>query len=625
MIVKHKIIYEENEAVLCVYLSEDSEEFAKEFGSKDEFEKQTGLMDQIKDYLNNNHINFGGKVVKIIAGSLVVATMLFTGAGGDTDVNASTNAVTYTVESGDNLGVIASKYGITVDDIRTNNNITGDIIHPGQVLNVGTTANTYTVKSGDNLSIISSRLGLSVNQLKSYNNLSNDVIYPGQVLKLSGQTTPGTSTTNISTYTVKSGDSLFAIANRSGLTVNQLITYNNLTSDNIQPGQTLMLQQNSEVGTYTVKSGDSLFLIAQRYNMSVNDLKLLNNIGDTIYPGQTIKVVQAAEDTTSAYTVESGDSLWLIANREGVSVNQLKSMNNLTSDTVLPGQVLTIPAAGAAAPVAPTTTAPAQSNVTVRVRRDNGAVQSISLEQYVVGVIASEIPPHFNEEAFKAQALAARTYAVSKTQDGVILYDDARDQVYKDTAELKQEWGANFDKYYAKSQNAVNATSGQVLKYDGDLIVAYYHSTNNGRTENPVNVWGGDVPYLKSVSSSWDTKSPEFYRTKTMSYSEFRSRLGIPSTSSLSASVISRTDGDAVGTINISGRQFSGSQVKSSLGLRSQDFDLKFDGSKVTITTRGWGHNVGMSQYGAHYMGEDGYSYRQIISHYYNNVTIENI
>lgn len=566
MIVKHKIIVENNEKVLVVYLDNNLEEFASELGSN-AVEREKNLKEQIKDYINSHNIKFNGKVVKVLAGALLVATLAFA-PGGNIKANAASISQSYVVEQGDSLWRIANNYGISVDDLKEMNQLTSDTIHIGQTL-------------------------LVKEKIESDN-----------------------------FYIVSENDSLYKISKVSNLSISQLKTYNNLTSDTIHIGQTLLLIPNAEIGTYSVEPGDSLWNIAKKYSMSVNDLKILNNTSDTIFVGQKLQVIQASSPQT--YTVQPGDSLWSLARGYNTTVNDLQALNNLTSDTIYPGQTLYVPNVGTTQPpiVTPPTT---ETDMTVTIRRANGTIQYISLEEYVVGVVAAELGAGFNDASYKAQALAARTYAAKRVVEGKTITDTDSHQVYKDASQLRQLWGANdYNTYYPQVERAVNETSGQVIEYNGDYIDALFFSTSNGKTENPVYVWGGELDYLQSVDSHWDTKSPYFYRVNTFTNSEFAARLGV-SSSNLYANVLSRTANGSVNTINIAGRTFSGNYVKSRLGLRSNDFDIRISGGKVTIEQRGWGHSVGLSQYGAYYMGQEGYTYDQIIHHYYQGVNIVNL
>ena len=206
---------------------------------------------------------------------------------------------TYTVKSGDSLYKIANKYGIAVNELKVLNNLTTNNLQIGQVLKVptgtvSTESNTYTVKSGDSLWNIANRYGTTVNNLKTINNLTSDNLQIGQVLRVpsseSGTETGGTIQGN--TYTVKSGDSLWKIANNYGTTVNAIKSLNGLTSDNLRIGQTLLIPSNIPISnTYTVKSGDSLWSIARRFNTTVNTLKSLNGLtNNTLQIGQTLRL-----------------------------------------------------------------------------------------------------------------------------------------------------------------------------------------------------------------------------------------------------------------------------------------------------------------------------------------------
>lgn len=260
---------------------------------------------------------------------------------------------------------------------------------------------------------------------------------------------------------------------------------------------------------------------------------------------------------------------------------------------------------------------------TINLKLKSGNVIAIPLEEYIVGVVGAEMPAAFSIEALKAQAVAARTYALKKDASGKTLSTTVSDQTYKTIDELKAMWGNSFNTYYNKVKSAVEATKGEYMTYNGSYIDALYFSTSNGKTEDPIYVWGNAYPYLKVVDSSLDKNVSSYKYTKTMSLSEFSSKLGVTVSSNSDINILSRTTGDRVNEIIIGGKTFTGVNVRTILQLRSADFTIDISGSTVTIVTYGYGHGCGMSQYGANELGKQGYSYSQILHHYYTNIEIQ--
>ncbi len=294
---------------------------------------------------------------------------------------------TYTVQSGDTLWGIANTHDTTVNNLKQINDLTSDTIYVGQVLKLKQRSTTqqessqpsqsnssdfYTVKAGDSLWKIAMGNDLTVSHLKQMNNLTTNTIYVGQQLRIKEEQTnsqasqsnsqTNQSSQNAGTYTVKAGDTLWGIANDHDTTVNALKQNNHLSSDTIYVGQVLSLGQTASTGshsqstastqsptsngTYTVKSGDTLWSIANANDMTVAQLKQKNDLSnDTIYVGQTLNVsstksASATSTASTTYTVKSGDSLWQIASANGTTVNQLKALNNLSSDLIYAGQQL---------------------------------------------------------------------------------------------------------------------------------------------------------------------------------------------------------------------------------------------------------------------------------------------
>ena len=178
----------------------------------------------------------------------------------------------------------------------------------------------------------------------------------------------------------------------------------------------------------------------------------------------------------------------------------------------------------------------------ITLKRSNGEILQINLEEYLIGVVAGEMPTSFNIEALKAQSVVARTYTLKLMESGKTITDDVSTQVYKSNAELQNIWGSSYNTYYNKIKNAISSTKGLCIKYNGSLIDAVYHSTSNGYTEDPVNVWENNIPYLKIVSSPWDTSCSSFLRSLIISFDKISSVLGIDFNSSSSIEIISKDD-----------------------------------------------------------------------------------
>ncbi|HIS12743.1 MAG TPA: stage II sporulation protein D [Candidatus Onthocola stercoravium] len=264
-------------------------------------------------------------------------------------------------------------------------------------------------------------------------------------------------------------------------------------------------------------------------------------------------------------------------------------------------------------------------NVTVK-DVDSNEETNLDLEEYVVGVVAGEMPASFEIEALKAQAIAARSYALSKIETSTESYDlvtDITNQVYITTEDMQEKWGEDYDFYYDKIKNAVSATKNLVMEYEGDVISAYYFAMSNGATEDVSLVFGESRDYLKSVDSSWDESVKNFSVTTTFTKEEFCSKLSIDC-SNITIGAIDRSSTNRVNTIVINDKEFKGTTLRTLLGLRSTDFTIDI-ADDIKITTKGYGHGVGMSQYGANEMAKNGASYEEILNHYYKDIDIVEI
>lgn len=259
-------------------------------------------------------------------------------------------------------------------------------------------------------------------------------------------------------------------------------------------------------------------------------------------------------------------------------------------------------------------------------------IETPLLEDYVAGVVAAEMPADFELEALKAQALTARTYIVKqmiKKQNiadlpkGAVVSDTQMHQVFLNDQELQKKWKSDYTWKMKKIKEAVQATQGQILTFENNPIEAQFFSTSNGFTENSEDYWANSLPYLRSVESPWDEASPKFLNQITLPVTVFEKKLGVNLGSNGSVgTVLARTDGKRIEQIEISGKKFTGREIREKLDLKSSDFTWKRIEDKIVITTKGYGHGVGMSQYGANGMAKEGKNYKDIVTHYYKGVEI---
>lgn len=248
------------------------------------------------------------------------------------------------MQSGDSLWSISKKLGVSVEELKAANNLSSNLLNIGQKLIIPEKTpiqesdefDIYTVKSGDSLYKIANNFGTSVDELISYNNLSSTSLSIGQQLLI-----PKQQTGNYQTYKVKAGDSLYSIASNYNVTVNEIKNINNLTSNLLSVGQTLLIPTMIATNTYTVQSGDTLYSIARRYNTTPTEIKNLNNLTSNLLSlGQNLLIPSQASTTT--YVVQSGDNLYSIARQYNTTVDEIKSKNNLTSNLLSVGQILII-------------------------------------------------------------------------------------------------------------------------------------------------------------------------------------------------------------------------------------------------------------------------------------------
>lgn len=257
---------------------------------------------------------------------------------------------------------------------------------------------------------------------------------------------------------------------------------------------------------------------------------------------------------------------------------------------------------------------------------DSSEETTLNLEEYIVGVVAGEMPASFAEEALKAQAIAARSYALSKINSATTSYDlvtDITNQVYITPEQMQEKWGGDYEYYYNRVKKAVEDTKNLVMEYEGEIISAYYFAMSNGYTEDVSLVFGENRDYLVSVDSTWDEDVKNFTTATTFSKQEFCTKLNIDCTNIVIGDIV-RSKTNRVNTITINDQEFKGTTVRTLLGLRSTDFTIDIS-DDVKITTKGYGHGVGMSQYGANAMAKNGSNYEEILHHYYKDVDIVEI
>ncbi len=267
-------------------------------------------------------------------------------------------------------------------------------------------------------------------------------------------------------------------------------------------------------------------------------------------------------------------------------------------------------------------------------------VMVIDFEEYIKGVVASEMPAEFNSEALKAQAVSARTYLLyrlKKYPDGHPDHPDApvctgiHCQAWNSKDDLiashDEGW---YEQYWGKIENAVASTKGQILTYDNKIIEPLFHSTSGGRTENSEDVFSASVPYLRSVESPYEGEAPRMHGSIKLSVDEFINKIKSVygdlniSRNNLDEKIVlgEVSEGGKIKTIYIDNKEVSGREIRSLFNLNSTSFNFIQSGNEIEIVTTGYGHGVGMSQWGAEGMADEGYDYEEILKHYYTGIEI---
>lgn len=276
---------------------------------------------------------------------------------------------------------------------------------------------------------------------------------------------------------------------------------------------------------------------------------------------------------------------------------------------------------------------------------ESGQVVSVTMKEYIIGSVLAEMPASYNEEALKAQAVAVHTYAVRQKERQLASPDDAlcgayisndstRYQAYFTEEQAKKFYGDDYEKYYNKVSDCVEEVISKILVYDNEPIVAAFHSTSNGKTESALVEWGSEVDYLVPVDSEYDITSPDYSDIKEFSSAEIKKLISSQYKDILFAFdkeswlvIREKSSSGTVTKIDVGNMTMTGTELRNVLGLKSATFTVSYNDKedKFTIETKGYGHGVGLSQYGANQMAEKGFRYDEILKHYYKGAELADV
>ena len=267
----------------------------------------------------------------------------------------------------------------------------------------------------------------------------------------------------------------------------------------------------------------------------------------------------------------------------------------------------------------------------------NNEVKDIDLDEYLYGVVAAEMPADYDIEALKAQAIVARTYTLYKVEnnsnkhgDAAICTDSTCCQAWISKEDRFDKWQEeNRDEYWNKITTAVDSTKGKVITYDGKVINAFFHSNSGGKTELPVNVWGGrDYPYLQTVETSGEDEYSQYQSevefTKEELISKLKQNYSDIELELNQIEILERYESGRIKTIKFGNKEIAGVEARTILGLKSTNFVFSIEDNNIKFTVYGYGPGVGMSQTGADSMAKQGSNYEEIIKHFYTDVEIQN-
>lgn len=269
---------------------------------------------------------------------------------------------------------------------------------------------------------------------------------------------------------------------------------------------------------------------------------------------------------------------------------------------------------------------------------DEGRTEEMDINEYLKCVVAAEMPADFEAEALKAQAVAARTYLyahIEQAQKGniseghngaAVCTDYTHCQAYMSEDKRRESWGDAADANWEKVSGAVESTTGEIMTYNGETISAVFHSTSSGSTEAAADVWGSDVPYLQSVASVGDEQSPKYLSEVSMSEAEFKNIAedkvnGIDWSKGVVTDIV-RSGAGGIISLKLGGVEVKGTDFRTMFDLRSTNVEITNENGSVKMSVKGYGHGVGMSQYGANYLASQGRKYEEILKTYYTDVEI---
>lgn len=274
-----------------------------------------------------------------------------------------------------------------------------------------------------------------------------------------------------------------------------------------------------------------------------------------------------------------------------------------------------------------------QSTITV-LNATSGKTEQMPVNEYLFCVVAAEMPMSYDDEALKAQAVAAHTFLLYRKAQNVdkeydITTDYSTDQAYLSREEIAKKWGDKTEEYTLRLESLLNEVDGIYMSYDSKPILAAYHAISSGKTESSKNVWGVSLPYLTAVESIGDLLSPDYLSTVTVSFAdfetEFKDKCTLPTNGENYIEKISQSKSGTVTSVVIGGKTFTGSDLRNAFSLRSSNFDVSIEGDNFVFTVRGYGHGVGMSQNGANYMAKQGNTFSEILCWYYKDCVISKI